>query len=110
MSLYSHFKTEQPGARKSKQVVQPTRSSRPSSSKATSVQVIPTDQNAAKEVELLKQFDMDSKFGPCVGVSRLERWERAQAFGLSPPLHVKELLDSHVDDQLFQQCLWHDTL
>lgn len=28
------------------------------------------------------------EFGPCVGVTRLERWERAQALGLNPPSEV----------------------
>jgi DNA polymerase delta subunit 4 len=26
------------------------------------------------------------EYGPCVGVTRLERWERAAALGLNPPL------------------------
>ena len=29
-----------------------------------------------------------SKFGPYVGIPRLERWERAQALGLNPPEEV----------------------
>jgi hypothetical protein len=28
------------------------------------------------------------EYGPCVGVTRLERWERAAALGLSPPVEV----------------------
>lgn len=28
------------------------------------------------------------EFGPCIGMTRLERWERAEAFGLSPPEEV----------------------
>lgn len=28
------------------------------------------------------------EYGPCVGVTRLERWERAQAMGLNPPDEV----------------------
>jgi DNA polymerase delta subunit 4 len=28
------------------------------------------------------------EYGPCVGVSRLERWERASALGLNPPNEV----------------------
>ena len=26
------------------------------------------------------------EYGPCVGVTRLERWDRADALGLNPPL------------------------
>ncbi|KAJ4777428.1 DNA polymerase delta subunit 4 [Rhynchospora pubera] len=44
------------------------------------------------EEEALRQFDMDMKYGPCIGVGRLERWERAAAMGLHPPLHVREVL------------------
>ncbi|KAG6811552.1 hypothetical protein H0H92_006905, partial [Tricholoma furcatifolium] len=32
------------------------------------------------------------EFGPCVGVSRLERWERAHLLGLNPPKEVKDIL------------------
>ena len=31
------------------------------------------------------------EFGPCVGIPRLERWERAQALGLKPPKEVFDL-------------------
>ncbi|KFM24861.1 DNA polymerase delta subunit 4 [Auxenochlorella protothecoides] len=48
----------------------------------------------AEEVEaLLRQFDMTSKYGPSMGVTRLERWERAVDLKLNPPKEVKELLD-----------------
>lgn len=29
------------------------------------------------------------EYGPCVGVTRMERWERAAALGLNPPLEVR---------------------
>jgi DNA polymerase delta subunit 4 len=35
---------------------------------------------------------MDLKFGPCIGVTRLQRWERACAMGLQPPPHLQDLL------------------
>jgi DNA polymerase delta subunit 4 len=34
----------------------------------------------------------NSKFGPCIGMTRLERWERAEKLGLAPPPAVRELL------------------
>jgi DNA polymerase delta subunit 4 len=37
---------------------------------------------------LLLMFDRNYDYGPCIGVTRLERWERAQAMGLNPPLEV----------------------
>jgi hypothetical protein len=40
----------------------------------------------------LRQFDLDIRFGPCVGIKRMQRWERAQALGLQPSRRVRELL------------------
>jgi len=31
---------------------------------------------------------LTAKYGPCVGISRLERWERAHKWGLNPPEEV----------------------
>ncbi|KAM0916517.1 hypothetical protein ACQ4PT_010133 [Festuca glaucescens] len=42
--------------------------------------------------EQLRQFDLDMKFGPCIGVNRLQRWERASSMGLQPPPHLRDLL------------------
>ncbi|KAG6900027.1 hypothetical protein C0993_004084 [Termitomyces sp. T159_Od127] len=46
----------------------------------------------SKVHEILRCFDMSYEFGPCVGVSRLERWERARLMGLNPPKEVKDIL------------------
>ena len=43
---------------------------------------------------LLRRWDMDLKFGPSTGMTRMERWERALAFGLNPPTYIRELLQS----------------
>lgn len=43
--------------------------------------------------EILRQFDMNMAYGPCLGVTRLERFERARRFGLNPPVDVKNLLE-----------------
>ena len=40
----------------------------------------------------LKRFDMDMKYGPSSGISRLDRWNRADGLGLSPPCLVRDLL------------------
>ncbi|RGB37764.1 DNA polymerase delta, subunit 4-domain-containing protein [Rhizophagus diaphanus] len=45
---------------------------------------------------LLHAFDLNYKFGSCVGLTRLERWERAQKLGLNPPEEVKNALASEV--------------
>lgn len=45
-----------------------------------------------EEEQELRSFDLCQKFGPCVGPSRLERWERAARLGLDPPARVHEIL------------------
>ena len=59
-------------------------------------------------LQILREFDLDWKFGPCIGLSRMERWERAQRFELDPPLHVKELMEKNSNDTMYTQCLWDD--
>ncbi len=44
------------------------------------------------EAAELKAFDLTMAFGPMVGLTRLERWERAQEAGLGPPAHLHALL------------------
>ena len=34
----------------------------------------------------------DDRFGPCMGLTRLERWERANDIGNDPPNEVREIL------------------
>lgn len=38
---------------------------------------------------ILSIFDMDYKYGPCVGMTRLQRWDRAHNMGLNPPAEVR---------------------
>jgi len=51
-----------------------------------------------EEAEILRAFDHAEKFGPCVGITRLVRWLRAERHGLDPPARVKEILESIDDD------------
>ena len=44
--------------------------------------------------QLLRQFDMNMAYGPCTGLSRPERWQRAEAWGLKPPKEIEHLLKS----------------
>ncbi|KAJ3114901.1 hypothetical protein HK098_007131 [Nowakowskiella sp. JEL0407] len=61
---------------------------------------VPADHlSKEKLAEILKQFDLDSSFGPCVGISRRERWDRAQSLGLCPPEIVKETLTKYNNDK-----------
>ncbi|KAM8841805.1 DNA polymerase delta subunit 4 isoform 1-T1 [Synchiropus picturatus] len=61
-----------------------------------------------EELQKLRQFDLDWRFGPCTGISRLQRWERAQLHGLSPPEEIRYLLlQTHTDPE-YSQSLWSD--
>lgn len=51
-----------------------------------------------EEDTLLRSFDLDQNFGPCVGLSRKERWQRAEGFGLEPPAKVWSLLSTLCDE------------
>ncbi|KAF6761813.1 DNA polymerase delta, subunit 4-domain-containing protein [Ephemerocybe angulata] len=42
--------------------------------------------------DILRVFDLSYEYGPCIGMSRLERWERAQTLGLNPPKDVYDIL------------------
>ena len=50
------------------------------------------DAEVEEEEEALRQFDMDTSYGPCIGITRLRRWERAAAMGLRPPPRVRDLV------------------
>ena len=43
----------------------------------------------------LRQFDLDTKFGPVMGMTRLQRFARAEQLNLSPPPYVKDLILKH---------------
>ncbi|KAI4525754.1 hypothetical protein K525DRAFT_234143 [Schizophyllum commune Loenen D] len=45
--------------------------------------------------DILRVFDMTYKYGPYVGVTRLERWERANNLGLNPPPEIRDILLTH---------------
>ncbi|KAJ8450576.1 hypothetical protein Cgig2_020213 [Carnegiea gigantea] len=53
--------------------------------------------------EVLRQFDINMKYGPCIGMTRLERWNRANKLGLNPSKEVEELLKS---GKVLSECLW----
>lgn len=59
------------------------------------------------DLQILKNFDLTLEFGPCTGITRLERWERAQKHGLNPPNEVKDILLKNKDEE-YQMCLWKD--
>ncbi|KAJ7252532.1 DNA polymerase delta, subunit 4-domain-containing protein [Mycena rebaudengoi] len=42
--------------------------------------------------DILRVFDLSYEYGPCVGMTRLDRWERAFALGLDPPGEIRDIL------------------
>ncbi|KAF9648651.1 hypothetical protein BDM02DRAFT_3186973 [Thelephora ganbajun] len=59
--------------------------------------------------EILRVFDLSYNYGPCVGTTRMQRWERAKALGLNPPIEVFEILstrEGHKDQEYVQNVLY----
>ncbi|PNY26122.1 DNA polymerase delta subunit 4 [Tolypocladium capitatum] len=42
--------------------------------------------------KVLRYFDVSSQYGPCIGIDRMKRWQRAERLGLSPPIEVLSVL------------------
>jgi DNA polymerase delta subunit 4 len=66
--------------------------------------------NQNKIHEILRVFDLSYEFGPCVGIPRLERWERAQSLGLNPPKEVYDILNTKQGSALdeYSQSVFHN--
>lgn len=58
---------------------------------------------------MLRSFDLNYKYGPCVGVKRLDRWERAHRLGMNPPIDVKVAI-TESDDPLINESIFHGRL
>ncbi|KAH7544853.1 hypothetical protein FEM48_Zijuj01G0030100 [Ziziphus jujuba var. spinosa] len=57
--------------------------------------------------ELLRQFDLNMAYGPCAGMTRLARWERASKLGMNPPQEIGALLKA---SNVRSQSLWDDRI
>ncbi|KAG6029059.1 hypothetical protein E4U41_000484 [Claviceps citrina] len=42
--------------------------------------------------KVLRYFDVSSQYGPCIGIDRTKRWERAERLGLNPPIEILAVL------------------
>ena len=58
------------------------------------------------ENALLRSFDMNQEYGPCVGPTRLQRWHRADKWDLKPPAEVLAILERLSPDHPEQDHLW----
>jgi DNA polymerase delta subunit 4 len=45
-----------------------------------------------QELDMLREFDLNPRYGPCTGVTRVERWKRAETLKLNPPPEIWNLL------------------
>ncbi|CAN8311832.1 unnamed protein product [Cochlearia groenlandica] len=61
------------------------------------------EEDYGKKEEMLRQFDMNIAYGPCLGMRRIDRWERALRLGMNPPNEIQRLLNA---DKVQQECLW----
>ncbi|RLV97247.1 hypothetical protein DV515_00012063 [Chloebia gouldiae] len=59
-------------------------------------------------MEMLRRFDLSWEYGPCAGITRLQRWERAQELGLNPPGPIRDALLEHRDNPDVTYSLWHE--
>ena len=50
-------------------------------------------KNLTNVHHILRTFDLSNKYGPCIGMSRIERWNRANEMGLNPPIEVTIFLN-----------------
>lgn len=60
------------------------------------------------EMDLLREFDLNWEFGPCTGITRLQRWDRADKLGLKPPVELKDIIINNTGDSEYLNSLWHD--
>ncbi|RNA22411.1 DNA polymerase delta subunit 4 [Brachionus plicatilis] len=66
------------------------------------------EESIDKDLEILKKFDLDLKFGPCFNVKRIDRWNWAKRHELDPPKVVKEILEKHTEDPKYIMSMWND--
>lgn len=86
-SIGSHFR-QQRGERAAGKK-QPAAAA-PAPAPALAAAALRQDEEAAEAQ--LRQFDLATKYGPCMGITRMQRWERAAKLGLEPPQEVRELI------------------
>ncbi|KAG6072600.1 hypothetical protein E4U16_005246 [Claviceps sp. LM84 group G4] len=49
-------------------------------------------QGISVNEKVLRYFDVSSEYGPCIGIDRTKRWNRAERLGLNPPVEVLAVL------------------
>ncbi|KNC74294.1 DNA polymerase delta, subunit 4, partial [Sphaeroforma arctica JP610] len=54
---------------------------------------VKAEQPSEDELRLLRSFDLESEYGPNVGMTRRQRWDRAAKFGKEPDQAILDLLN-----------------
>ncbi|CAH0041308.1 unnamed protein product [Clonostachys solani] len=49
-------------------------------------------KDLSTDEKVLRYFDVSSQYGPCIGIARRKRWDRAERLGLNPPVEVLAVL------------------
>lgn len=52
-------------------------------------------KDEVEQMETLHTFDITSRFGPCIGIPRRQRWWRSKVLGLNPPTGIYCILDKY---------------
>jgi DNA polymerase delta subunit 4 len=61
-------------------------------------------KDVALHEKILRHFDLSSQYGPCIGITRLSRWKRADTLGLEPPVEVLAVLLREENKSTSQGC------
>ncbi|KAI9677108.1 MAG: hypothetical protein M1822_008217 [Bathelium mastoideum] len=56
-------------------------------------------QELSVEEKVLREWDMSGEYGPCIGIARMKRWQRAHVLGLEPPIEVLAVLLKEQDKE-----------
>ncbi|KXS13799.1 hypothetical protein M427DRAFT_58391 [Gonapodya prolifera JEL478] len=69
-------------------------------------------KDPSKLDSFLREFDLDSRYGPHVGMTRMERWERAEELGLAPPDLVRRVLSTGKaqNEREIREGMWNSLL
>jgi len=66
------------------------------------------EASVARDEATLREFDLTSAYGPALGLTRLERWDRARAYGLDPPKAVLEAVQRRGSVKAkWRECVWY---
>jgi len=53
----------------------------------------------------LRVFDLNTKYGPCMSCTRLERWNRAKKLNMDPPQEILSILETF--PEMADRSIWH---